>query len=384
MGIGKKMFGGLAALLGFRNLRVRNEERGLVWRDNEFAGVEPAGKRWIFDPFDRIRMEVASRLSPWLRHDSLISLVKSGRLPPDEVEVLELDSNQRGLVWLDGRFSGILVPGRTAWWKGMIGVKVEVFDVRDGNGRFEHPERDSVLSFPEAARNFDIVDVAPGSRTAFFHNGELAGLLTPGRYAFWKAAGGNVFKPVDLREQSLDIGGQDMLTADKLALRLNVSLSFRVEDPLKSVEVAADASHALYREAQLLTRAAVGGRDLDSLLADKESLAGELEGEIGRRAERYGLKVTSFGVRDIILPGEIKGILNKVVEAKKASEAATIVRREETAAMRHQLNTARILADNPVLMRLREMETLEKVASGGKMKIILGDKGLTEKVTSLL
>ena len=175
-----------------------------------------------------------------------------------------------------------------------------------------------------------------------------------------------------------------MLTADKLALRLNVSLTFRVEDAKKSLEVAGDVAKAIYREAQLLLRAAVGSRDLDALLADKESMAGELEREIGRRAGKYGLVVTSFGVRDIILPGEIKAILNKVVEVRKASEAATIARREETAAMRHQQNTARILADNPVLMRLREMETLEKVASSGKMKVILGDKGLTRVVTSLL
>ncbi len=175
-----------------------------------------------------------------------------------------------------------------------------------------------------------------------------------------------------------------MLTADKLALRLNVFLSFQVEDPLKSIEVASGAVHALYREAQLLLRAAVGSRDLDTLLADKESMAGDLEKEIGSRAKRYGLKVTSFGVRDIVLPGDIKTILNKAVEAKKASGAATLVRREETAAMRHQLNTARILAENPILMRLRELETLEKVAAGGKMKVIVGDKGLTERLTSLL
>ncbi len=384
MDIMATVVGGVFALLGFKKLRIRDEERGLIWRDKEFAGVEAPCNRWMFDPFSRVRVEVVSRLAPWLRRNDLLSLVKSGRLPANEVEVLDLNSNQRGLVWLDGRFSGILGPGLAAWWKGMIDVHVEVVDIRVDNGRFKHDELDAILAHAEAARDFDVFTVAPESKTAFFRNGELVELLSPGRYVFWSGSADNRFKPVDIREQTLDIGGQDMLTADKLALRLNVSLSFRVEDPLKSIEVASDVNQTLYREAQLLLRAAVGGRDLDALLADKESMAGVLEKEIGRRAERYGVKVTSFGVRDIILPGDIKTILNKVVEAKKASEAATIVRREETAAMRHQLNTARILAENPVLMRLREMETLEKVAANGKMKVILGDKGLTEKVTSLL
>ncbi len=372
------------AFLGFKKVRIRNEERGLIWRDNEFAGVEGPCNRWIFDPFDKVRVQVVSRLAPWLPRGDTLSLVKSGRLPADEVGMLELNSNQRALVWLEGCFSGILTAGITLWWKGLINVRMEVFDVRADLGRFAHAEMDAILAEAEAAPHFEVVTVAPESKTMFCHNGELIGFLEPGRHVFWKTTAKNHFKPVDMREQILDIGGQDMLTADKLAVRLNASLSFRVEDPVKCATVAVDAGQALYREAQLLLRAAVGGHDLDALLADKESMAGELEKKIARHAEQYGLRVMSFGVRDIILPGDIKAILNKAVEAKKASEAATIVRREETAAMRHQLNTARILAENPVLMRLRELETLEKVAAAGKMKVILGDKGLMEKVTSLL
>jgi chorismate mutase len=68
------------------------------------------------------------------------------------------------------------------------------------------------------------------------------------------------------------------------------------------------------------------------------------------------------GIRDIILPGEMKDLMNKVTEAKKAAEANLIARRDETAAMRSQANTAKLLADNPILMRPRELEVLEKIA----------------------
>ena len=61
-----------------------------------------------------------------------------------------------------------------------------------------------------------------------------------------------------------------------------------------------------------------------------------------------------------------------------------IVRREETAAMRSQVNTAKLLQDNPTLMRLRELEVLEKIASTSKLNIMLGEKGLAEKVMNLL
>jgi len=76
--------------------------------------------------------------------------------------------------------------------------------------------------------------------------------------------------------------------------------------------------------------------------------------------------------------------MNKVTEAKKAAEANLIARREETAAMRSQANTAKLLADNPTLMRLRELEVLEKVAANSKLNVVLGEKRLTERIVNVL
>jgi hypothetical protein len=73
-----------------------------------------------------------------------------------------------------------------------------------------------------------------------------------------------------------------------------------------------------------------------------------------------------------------------VTEARKAAEANLITRREEIAAMRSQANTARILESNPTLMRLRELEVLEKVAGKAKLSVVLGEKGLTDRVVKLL
>ena len=86
----------------------------------------------------------------------------------------------------------------------------------------------------------------------------------------------------------------------------------------------------------------------------------------------------------MILPGDMKELMNRVTEAKKAAEANLIARREETAAMRSQANTAKLLAESPTLMRLRELEALEKIATAGNLKVVLGEKGLTERVVNLL
>jgi regulator of protease activity HflC (stomatin/prohibitin superfamily) len=148
--------------------------------------------------------------------------------------------------------------------------------------------------------------------------------------------------------------------------------------------VADGATQSLYREAQLALRSIVATRDLDSFLTEKDAVTGEFEEAVSRRAGELGLQIVSVGVRDVILPGDMKDLMNKVTEAKKAAEANLIVRREETAAMRSQANTAKLLEASPTLMRLRELEVLERVASTGKLNVVLGEKGLADRVVNLL
>ena len=139
-----------------------------------------------------------------------------------------------------------------------------------------------------------------------------------------------------------------------------------------------------YGRKVLFQRAWVGTRDLDSFLTDKDAVTGEFEEQVRQRAGDLGLEIVSVGVRDVILPGDMKDLMNKVTEAKKAAEANLIARREETAAMRSQANTAKLLADNPTLMRLLELEVLQKVAVTGDLKVVLGEKGLADRVVNLL
>jgi regulator of protease activity HflC (stomatin/prohibitin superfamily) len=174
------------------------------------------------------------------------------------------------------------------------------------------------------------------------------------------------------------------MTADKVTLRLNALVSYRIVDARLALASVDNATQALYRETQLSLRALVGTRELDVFLADKDGLAKELENGLRGRMAAMGIEIVQIGIRDIILPGEMKDLLNKVTEAKKAAEANLIARREETAAMRSQANTAKLLQDNPTLMRLRELEVLEKVAANSKLNVLLGDKGLTDRIVNVL
>jgi regulator of protease activity HflC (stomatin/prohibitin superfamily) len=364
-----------------KRIKVREYEAGLYFREGEFRGLLEAGRHWFFDPLGRVCVDVVSQRAPWLAHGKLDIIVKSRALE-GRAKVLDLKDYERALVWVDGRFSHVLPAGLYAYWTTFCDVKVEIVDARAV--RFVHADLPVIVKSQMADRVLESVTVPAGHSAVWFRDGGFIETLPAGRYAFWKNIAEVKVVPVNTREVILDVAGQEIMTADKVTLRLNALVTYRVTDARLSVSVVDDARQALYRETQLVLRALIGARELDSFLADKDGVVQELEQGLRRRVSALGLEVITAGIRDIILPGEMKDLLNKVTEAKKAAEANLIVRREETAAMRSQANTAKLLQDNPTLMRLRELEVLEKVAANAKLNVVLGDKGLTERVVNVL
>ncbi len=363
-----------------KNYRIQSYEVGLHFRDGEFVGLLGEGTHWFLDPLGQVSVEVVSRRAPRLAHEKLDLIVASGALKGLAL-VVDLKDDQRGLVWIDGRFAAILPPGLYAYWTEPRDVRVEVVDAR--RSRFEHEDLRAIARSSVSAM-LDICTVNRGCAGVLFLDGRYTETLAPGIYAFWRGEAEAKVVEVDLREASLDVSGQDVMTADKVTLRLNAIVNYRIVDPRRALDAADDARQALYREAQLALRAVVGARELDALLADKEVVAREVEELLGPRSLALGMEVLSAGVRDIILPGDMKELMNRVTEARKAAEANLVTRREETAALRSQANTAKLLAENPVLMRLRELEVLEKVAGNGKLSVVLGEKGLADRIVNLL
>ena len=369
-----------------KRCKIRSYEAGLLFRDREFRGLLETGTHWFFDPLGKVRVDVVSQRDPWLVHEKLDLIVRSGALA-DRAIVLDLKDYERALVWIENRFSHVLPAGLFAYWTGQKQVRVEVVDIRQV--RFEHEQFKVIVRSPLAAKVLEICAVKRDHVGVLFIDGRYVDTLSPGEYAFWKGPAEAKVVEVDLRETMVDVSGQDIMTADKVTLRLNAVVTYKIVDARKAVSQTDDVRQALYRETQLVLRGVVGARELDVFLTDKDAVAKEIEDNVRRRAGELGLDIASVGIRDVILPGDMKDLMNKVTEAKKAAEANLIFRREETAAIRSQANTAKLLADSPTLMRLRELEVLEKIAAGGKLSIVVGDKslgekGLAEKVVNLL
>ncbi|MCG6156533.1 slipin family protein [Rubinisphaera margarita] len=368
-------------MIFLKRYKIRSYEVGLYFRDGEFRGLIEQGTRWLIDPLGKVRVDVVSKRDPWLVHDKLDLIVNSGVLK-DRAVVLDLQDHERALVWIENRFSHILPAGLYSYWNGQKKVRVEVVDARQV--RFEHPELKVIAKSPLAQRTLDVCSVNRDHVGVLFIDGRYVETLAPGLYAFWKGQSDAKVVEVDLRETMVDVSGQDIMTADKVTLRLNAVVTYKVADARKAVSQTDDVRQALYRETQLVLRSVIGARELDAFLTEKDAVGSEVEDNVRRRAGELGLEIASVGIRDVILPGDMKDLMNKVTEARKAAEANLISRREETAAMRSQANTAKLLADNPVLMRLRELEILEKLAGNGKLNIVVGEKGLSDRVVNLL
>ena len=102
-------------------------------------------------------------------------------------------------------------------------------------------------------------------------------------------------------------------------------------------------------------------KTLDEILLEKEKISKDILSYLKSYESKYFVSFEDAGIKDIILPGEIKDILNTVLIAEKQAQANVITRREETASTRSLLNTAKLMEENDVLYRLKELEMLERI-----------------------
>ncbi len=368
----------------FGKVRIRKFERGLWFKHGDFQELlGPGVYRFVSGLWDpqRDSVQIVSVLDTKFEHPLLDVLVKDD-LMRQAVKVVDLKDTERALVWKDGRLGWILGPGRHAFWREPYELSVETFDVTAF--RFTHPKLDTIVKFPGAAKWFTGIDVAEHEQVLAFCDGKIVETLGKGAHVFWLGAGDVKFKTVDLREQVLDVAGQEIMTRDKVTLRVNLVVTFTVADPVAAVTAVEDYKTAVYRDAQLALRAAVGTRTLDDLLADKEAIGGQLKNELIGRAAEFGIRIKSVGLKDIVLPGEMKTILNQVIEAEKAAQANLIKRREETAAARSQANTAKLLAESPLLARMKELEMLGEILAGQKVTFIFGSGEMAGQLRKLV
>ncbi len=348
-------------------ITISDHQRGVLVRDGKLSRFLEPGRHKFFSwgaELSAIVFDLEDGYTP-LSHE--LSRV----LPPAAFDELVVERGELAMLSVDGLPKAVLVPGRYALWR-----------VRGEPSVLVVSTADVISSVPRAfwkhapASHVTQVAVQPYERGLVLVDGKVDRVLEPGSYALSTDDRTVIVVRVDLRERELQIAGQEVMTLDKVSLRVNVAARWKVVDPELSHVATSDLASALYTEVQMVVRRLVAGRTVDALLADRMTAAAAMLGEIAERVRTWGAEVTAVDVKDVVLPGEMRVLMNKVVEATKQAEASVILRREEVAATRSLANTAKMLAESPTLMRLKELEVLRDVADRvGKVTVVAsGDK----------
>lgn len=203
-----------------------------------------------------------------------------------------------------------------------------------------------------------------------FHEGRYLGILAPGKHRFFSNA--HEVKRVDTREQAVLVQGQELLTADQVALRVSAIASYRVVDALKMHRTTADPVGSLYIEVQLALRQVIAAEPAETFLGQK-SLCGQKLVELAAgSAAAMGLQLYRLDIRDVMLPAELKRSYMAALQQRQEAVATLEKARSETAALRTLANAAKLMRDNPEILQLRYLQTLQEVGAAPGNTLLLG------------
>jgi regulator of protease activity HflC (stomatin/prohibitin superfamily) len=365
-----------------RRIFVGDTERVFLIRNGRFEDILGPGDYWILGfnvELERHNVKELVLISEWKEF-----LAKERwSLVARYFTMVETGDSEVAVVYFDDKVSRVIGPGqRVLFWNGPTAVTYDLIDARE-NAQVPAFLLPAMLRLGrESQATFAVVD--EGKRGLLYLDGRLVRELVPGTYAFWNSAGTPRVEVIELRLQTLDVPGQEILTRDKVTVRVNLSATYQIADAVTARSRVKDVCEHLYRTLQIAVRKTLGRRSLEDVLADKVDIDESVSAEVRAEMEGYGVRVGEIALKDIILPGDIRDILNQVVTAEKQAQANLIRRREETAATRSLLNTAKLMEDNPLLVRLKELETLERVAEKvDKITVVNGLNGLLAEAVKL-
>jgi regulator of protease activity HflC (stomatin/prohibitin superfamily) len=364
---------------------IGDAERGLVYRNRRFERVLAPGVYRLYAWRAQVEVVVHDIRQPEYTGKDVEALVAAmGERVHETFVLADIGIDEVGLLSKFGKLEDVLAPGtRKLYWRGLVPVAVErvamAADLQVGAGVARRLRQLGLL-----AKVAVVLEVPAESAGLVYVDNTLSQLLGAGSYAFWNFRKNVAVETVELRVQAMEVSGQELLTRDKVSLRVNLAASVRVNDPVAARTKVAKYGDYVYRELQYGLRKAVAAKTLDELLGDKATLDAEIFAYVHGRLEGLGVEVLGVGVKDVILPGEMREILNGVVSAEKQAQANVIRRREEANATRSLLNTAKLIEESPVLMRLKELEALEKVTEKiDKLTVFGGLEGVIKQLVTL-
>ena len=334
---------------------INENQKGLLFRNGKFEKLLGAGKYYCYG--GRV-IEVLSLFQPVQSENCALETLLADPEIAGAVAVVEVSDTNMALHFVNGLFSEILRPGKYAFWSCIDQHEFRQVDVTNPVIPSDIPS-EVIARLPLSV--YHRVEVAPYQKARLYFNQKLTALLEPGVYYYWRNHIQIETELVDTRLIQMNITGQEIMTRDKVSLRINFVCTYRITDLIKISTEIEDYEEQMHVAAQLAMREYVGKYGLDEILDAKAEISAFVLERLKAREKDLFVEITDAGVKDLILPGEVREIMNTVLLAEKRAQANVITRREEIASTRSLLNTARLMEENQTLYKLKELEYMERI-----------------------
>lgn len=352
-------------------------ETGLVFRNGVYRYMIREGAYWFWCNEQIWVYDITKQFIPNIE----LSILLQDEALKEALHIVEVGDHEIVLQYERGMLKQVLTAGRYAFWKSAIVYDFVWADLSNIHVA-EHIDS-TILQHKMVAPFVRSYEVQSHEKALLFVDSKYEKVLEPGVYHWWRNAATIHIAKVDTRMQQAEINGQEILTRDKAMLRINARAQYHVTDIEQAILKNKEYDQQLYVAFQMALREYVGSLSFDALLEQKEAIASFVTEKVQAIAPTLGVEVIGFGIRDIILPGDVKEIMNQVLIAEKKAQANIIMRREETASTRSLLNTARLMEENTMLWKLKEMEYVERIAEKISNISVNGNGALMEQLKDI-
>jgi regulator of protease activity HflC (stomatin/prohibitin superfamily) len=358
---------------------INENERGLLLKNGQFVNYLKPGKfNYFASGYSLIRV---STEKPFQLNGYNEGVFLKNRELREELVTADVPDESFTVYFKNDKYFTTLFPGHYYF-----------FEINDKHEfqNFSTKEIEVAEDFPRylftkiPAMLYTKIEVAYYQKARLSIAGVFDRILEPGTYYFWNNGTKFSVDIVDTRLLQLDITGQEMLTLDKVPIRVNFVCNYKITDYVKIASEIGDYEKQLHILIQLILREYVGQKRLDELLAEREEAGKNCLQKLREKEAEYFVKFTDAGVKDFIIPGEIRSIMNTVLLAEKRAQANIITRREEVASTRSLLNTAKLMDENKTLYKLKELELIEKICDNVGNISLSSNADILTQLTGLL
>lgn len=359
---------------------IKDNQAGFVLKDGMFQKMLTAGTYHFLKAFgyEVVIEEMTGELDYM---DVPYQVLSADQAFLNATVHMEIPDGSVGFIYMNGKLTAFANRKEYTFWNVFDTYEIKVVSMEEtvmGN----EVTKQMLSMLPQ--KYYTEMKVGEGEAGLVYYDNVLKKQYDRGVYRFWNYEHDISFRVFDMKQRELDIVGQEILTRDKIGIRMNVACMFKIRDAVEFAEKILDLKGQLYSAVQLVIREITGNYRLDEILETKEKISGEIFAALQEKEAMFCIDFLAAGIKDIILPGEIKDIMNSVLVAEKTAQANVISRREEVASTRSLLNTAKLMEENSTLYKLKELEYLEKICEKVGEISVNGNAGIVEQLGRLM